>query len=197
MQDVQENYYQCLFKHLDNYTLYVYPILLGTYFWEFVDNSTILLYEYCDGNKHLRCGFTNNVMLSDNELSKYGKFVLPRVCNSATIMKALKKLDENSINGCCIVKYSNSIEILPSFKCWITYIEFKNWLLNIALKCESFDNLHDIVENANLDNIDIHHFVCKHFLYILYKLRDFNGETDLLQHLINFLKDEKKNSDSS
>ena len=160
-----DSYYQSILDRFENHTIVAYPVLQGTYVWEEFDGAC-LLFELKHMQKHLRLGFVKSRMMTDEELSKYGKVISPRACAIGAITKVLQKMDESSFDGCCLIRYGDQIEFVPSYKCHLASLQFMHWLQEL-LKTSDLATVQDLIDSSKSQDCESHLFSCRHFLYFV------------------------------
>jgi hypothetical protein len=156
----------------------VFPVLRGIFIWEQVDGAT-LLFEISNYQKILRGGYRDKILMSNVELSKYGKFVNPRKCTKEKLVSALNKMDTDSFDGCCIIQYDNTLEFVLSDNCVNACIQFNHWLIELCQFCECIEDVEHNIKDLHKDDLEMHYFCSKHFFYIISSLRPMENETIL------------------
>lgn len=156
----------------------VFPVLRGIFIWEQTDDVT-LLFEISNHKKILRGGYRENVLINNEELSKYGKFVNPRKCTKEKLISALDKMDTDSFDGCCLIQYDNTLELVPSYNCWYAFLQFKQWLLELCRISNCIEDVEYNIKELHKNDLEMHYFCSKHFLYVISSLRPMENETIL------------------
>lgn len=164
--------------------IHVYPVVYGVYQWENEKDSSIL-YEYANGQKYVRCGYRGDTLLDDSILNQYGKYVKPKECQKETIVNALKKMDQETMNGSCLIKANGHIIQIPSLHYSLASQQFHMWLREIVQECNTFEQVHDIIELPN-DDLESRYFSCRSFFYLIQEMKYYDDD-DLLQCLRNLL----------
>ena len=154
----------------------VFPVIRGVFTWEHFDDAE-LLFEISNHQKIVRGGYRENILMSNEELSKYGKFVNPRKCTKEKLVSALHKMDTDSIDGCCLIQYDNILELVPSSNCLNACIQFKHWLLELCESCNCIEDVEHNIKYLHNDDIEMHYFCSKHFLYVISSLKPMENET--------------------
>lgn len=158
--------------------VFVFPVIRGIFIWEQLDDANIL-FEMSNHQKFLRGGYRGNVLMNNEELSKYGNFVTPRHFTKEKVLNALNKMDTDSFDGCCLIQYDNTLEIVPSYNCVRAFIQFKQWLLELCQICECIEDVEFNIQDLHKNDIEMCYFCCKHFLYVMYTLIPLENESIL------------------
>ncbi len=166
----------------------VFPVLRGIFIWEQIDDVN-LMFEISNHKKILRGGYRENVLMNNEELSKYGKFVNPRKCTKEKLISALNKMDTDSFDGCCLIQYDNILEVVPSYNCWCAFLQFKQWLLELCQMSDCIEDVEYNIQYLHKNDTEMCYFCCKHYLYIITTLVQLEDET-ILQCLQRKLKEE-------
>jgi len=167
----------------------VFPVIRGFFVWEYLDNGISLLFEVSNHKKHLRAGYRGHTLINADELTKYGKIISPRKCTFEQLKNALDKMDQDSFDGCCLVQYENTLELISSYNCHCAFLQFKEWLLKICEFCNTIEEVETMIKELHKDDLEMCYFCSKHFLYVIYTLLPLEDES-VLECLKRQLKEE-------
>lgn len=187
-----ENFYEQLENLLSTHKkIQVYPVIYGLYEWKYLEPGHYLLLENLENTVFVRSIYTNDKIEKDlNILNKYGKFISPRNTNSSTVVKALKKMDTERIDGVCLIMCDDTLMFVESYTCFCARTQFVSWILEIMPLFESIEDFQDLVEASNSDNIQ---FATKYMYYILNHYKNDMDEKTWKHFLLVNLNHEKKN----
>lgn len=187
-----ENFYKHTENILSTYDeIHVFPVIYGIYEWKYLENETYLLVENSGTTVFVRSIYTNGKIEKDlNILNKHGKFVAPRRTSSSNIVKALKKMDTERIDGVCLLLCDDTLIFSESYMCFCARTQFVSWMLETIPTCDTLENIQCLVEASDSNNIQ---FATKYFYYILNYFTNHIDEETWKQFLTMNLNREKKN----